>query len=64
MGDWNTKVGSWGIPGVMGKFDFGAKNEAEQSLTEFYKENTLVIAKTLFQQYKKWHYMWTSPNGQ
>jgi len=37
----------------MGKFDFGAKNEAEQSLTEFYKENTLVIAKTLFRQYKK-----------
>ena len=27
IGDWNTKVGSWEIPGVMGKFDFGAQNE-------------------------------------
>ena len=35
-----------------------------QSLTEFYQENTLVIADTLFQQHKGRHYTWTSPDGQ
>ena len=39
--------------GVTGKFDLGAKNEAEQRLTEFCQENTLVIANTLFQQHKR-----------
>ena len=33
-------------------------------LTEFCQENTLVIANTLFQQYKGQLYRWTSPNGQ
>ena len=33
-------------------------------LTEFCQENTLVIANTLFQQYKRWLYTWTSPDGQ
>ena len=28
------------------------------------KENTLVVANTLFQQYKRWLYTWTSPDGQ
>ena len=37
------------MPGVTGKFDFGAQNEAGQRLTEFYQENTPVIAKILFQ---------------
>ena len=36
------------------------KNEARQSLTEFYQENTLVIARTLFQQRKRRLYTWTS----
>ena len=31
---------------------------------EFCQENTLVIANTLFQQHKRWLYMWTSPDGQ
>ena len=31
---------------------------------EFCQENTLVIANTLFQQYKRWLYTWTSPDGQ
>ena len=26
--DWNAKVGSQEIPGVIGKFDFGIQNEA------------------------------------
>ena len=61
--DWNAKAGSQEIPGVTGKFGLGMKNEAGQRLTEFCQENTL-IAKTLFQQYKKRLYIWTSPTGQ
>ena len=53
IGDWNAKVGSQEIPGVKGKFDFGAQNEAGQRLIEFCQENALVIAHTLFQQHKR-----------
>ena len=35
------------IPGVTVKFDLGVQNEAEQRLTEFCQENTLVIENTL-----------------
>ena len=52
IGDWNAKIGSQEIPGVTGKFGLGIQNEAEQRLTEFCKENTLVIANTLFQKHK------------
>ena len=31
---------------------------------EFYQENALVIANTLFQQHKRILYTWTSPDGQ
>ena len=64
IGDWNAKVGSQEIPGVTGKFGLGVQNEAGQRLTEFYKENTLVIANTLFQQHKTRLYTWTSSDGQ
>ena len=64
IGDWNAKVGSQEIPGITGKFGLGVQNEAEQSLTEFCQENTLVIANTLFQQHKRRLYKWTSPHGQ
>ena len=40
------------------------QNEAWQRLIEFCQENTLVIAKTLFQQHKRRLYTWTSPYGQ
>ena len=50
--DWNAKEGSPEIPGVTGKFRPGVENEAGQRLIEFCQENTLVIANTLFQQYK------------
>ena len=53
IGDWNAKVGSQEIPRVTGKFGLGVQNEAGQRLTEFCQENTLVIANTLFQQYKR-----------
>ena len=35
IGDWNAKVGSQEIPGVIGKFVLGIQNEAGQSLKEF-----------------------------
>ena len=38
---------------ISGKFEFGAQNEAGQSLIQFCQENTLVIANTLFQQHKR-----------
>ena len=48
IGDWDAKVGSQEIPGVMGKFGLGMRNEAGQRLTEFYQENAQVMANTLF----------------
>ena len=62
--DWKAKVGSQEKPGVTGKFGLGVQNEAGQRLTEFCKENALVIANTLFQQHKRRLYTWTSPDGQ
>ena len=64
IGDWNAKVGSQETPGVAGKFGLGVQNEAGQRLTEFCQENAVVIANTLFQQYKRRLYTWTSPDGQ
>ena len=52
IGDWNAKVGSQEIPGVTSKFGLGVQNEAGQRLTEFCQENTLAIARTLFQKQK------------
>ena len=49
----NAKVGIQKITQVSGaKFDLGVQNEAGQRLTEFCKENALVIANTLFQQHE------------
>ena len=64
IGDWNAKVGSHGIPGVIGIFGFGVQNGAGQRLREFFQENALVIANTLFHQHKRRLYTWTSPDGQ
>ena len=64
IGDWNAKVGSKEIPGIIGKFDLGVQNETGQRLTEFCQENTLGIANTLFQQHKRRLYTWSSPDGQ
>ena len=61
---WNAKVGSLETPGVTGKFGLGVQNEAGQTLIEFWWENALVIANTLFQQHKRRLYTWTSPDGQ
>ena len=64
IGDWNAKVGSQEMPGVKGKFGLGIWNEVWQRLTEFWQENALVIANTLFQQHGRRLYTWTSPEGQ
>ena len=64
IGDWNAKVGSRETPGVTGKFGLGMRNEAGQRLIGFGQENALVLANTLFQQYKRRLYTWTSPDGQ
>ena len=64
IGDLNAKVGCQEIPGITVTFGLGVQNEAVQRLTEFRQENTLVIANTLFQQYKRRLYTWTSPDGQ
>ena len=64
IGDWNAKVRSQEIPGVIDKFGLGMQNEAGQRLTEFCQENALVIANTLFQQHKRILYTGTSPDGQ
>ena len=62
--DWNAKVGSQETHGVTGEFGSGVWNEAGQRLIEFCKENTLVIANTLFQQHKKRLFTCTSSDGQ
>ena len=64
IGDWKAKAGSQETPGVTGKFGFGIRNEAGQRLIEFCQGNALVIANTLFQQYKRRLYTWISPDGQ
>ena len=53
IGNWNAKVGGQEIPRVTGKFGLGLQNEADQRLTEFCQENTLVIANTVSQQHKR-----------
>ena len=53
IGDWNAKVGSQETSGVTGKFGLAIRNEAGQRLIEFFQENALVIANTLFQQHKR-----------
>ena len=53
IGNKNAKVESQETPGVTGKFSLGVQNEAGQRLIKFCKENTLVVANTLFQQHKR-----------
>ena len=67
IGDWNAKAGSQEIPGVTDKFGLGVQNEVGQRLTEFFQENVLVIANTLFQQHEKTLHMditrWSIPKS-
>ena len=63
-GDWDAKVGNQETPGVTGKPALRVQSEAGQRLIEFYRENALVIANTVFQQHKRRLYTWTSPDSQ
>ena len=51
--EWNAKVGSQEIPGVTGKLGLGVQNKAQQRLTQFCQENTLVIANTQFPKHRR-----------
>ena len=65
-GDWNTKVGSQEVLRVTDKFGFGVQNEAEQRLTEFCQENTMVIANIILRQETTLHMniiRWLIPKG-
>ena len=53
IGDWNAEVESQKTLRITGKFGLGVRNEAGQSLIEFFQENALVPANTLFQQHKR-----------
>ena len=53
IGDWNANIGSQETLGVTGKFGLGIWNAAGQRLIEFWQDNALVIANTLFQQHKR-----------
>ena len=53
IGGWNAKVVSQETPGITGKFGLGIQFEAGQRLIVFCQENALVIANSLFQQYKR-----------
>ena len=64
IGDWNAKVGSQETPGITGKFGYAVQNEAEEKVTKFGQEHTLVIANTFFQQHKRRFYTWKSSDGQ
>ena len=64
IGDWNAKVRSQEIHGIIGKFDTGVQTEGGVRLIEICQENSLVIASTLFQQHKRRLYRWASPDGQ
>ena len=62
--DFPGKSTGVGHNGVTGKFGLGMQNEAGQRLIGFCQENALVIANTLFQQYKRRLYTLASPGGQ
>ena len=63
-GDWNAKVGSQEIPGIMQIWHWSTKWSRAKANKEFCQENTLFIASTAFQQHKRRLYTWTSPDGQ
>ena len=52
IADWNTKVGSQEISRMTGKFGHRVQSKAGQRITEFYQENTQIIANTPCQQHK------------
>ncbi|CAF2561786.1 unnamed protein product [Rotaria sp. Silwood2] len=64
-GDWNAKVGSdntnWKL--VMGKYEYGDRNERGGRLLEFAALHNLHICNTRFQQKANRKWTWASPDG-
>ena len=65
IGDWNAKVGSQRYLEKQANLVLEYKMKQVKGQQSFQKKNsTLVIANILFQQHKRRHYTWTSPDGQ
>ena len=62
IGDWNAKVGSQETSGNRQIWPRSTEG-SRAKLIELCQENALVRANTLFQQYKRKLYTWTSPDG-
>lgn len=61
MGDFNAKVGEGELPGVVGKWGLGDRNDRGDLLVQFCQEKELVITNTLFKMPVRRRYTWTSP---
>ncbi|XP_047511711.1 craniofacial development protein 2-like [Pieris napi] len=61
MGDLNAKVGAGEVPGVIGPYGLGVRNERGEALIEFCQEHELVVTNTLFKHHPRRLYTWTSP---
>ena len=64
MGDWNKKVENQEIPGVTGKFGLGVQRRSRTKANRVLPRQCTDHSKDLFQQHKRWIYMWTSSDGQ
>ena len=51
--NWSAKVGNQEITDVKGKFELGVQNKADQRLTDFCQDSTMVIANTLLTTQEK-----------
>ena len=66
MGDFNSKVGrivDSNEKGVAGSFRLVERNDCGIRLVEFAMENEMAITNTMFMNYKRRLYTWTSPDG-
>jgi len=66
MGDFNAKVGRR-EPSAMSSavwlYGLGETNEAGEQLEDFYLEHELALANTMFKQYPRRLYTWTSSDA-
>ena len=61
VGDWNAVVGEGQEGHAVGKCGLGVRSNRGQRLTDFCKENELVITNTFFQQHPRRRYTWVKP---
>ncbi len=63
MGDWNSKVGSKEIDGiVVGKFGWWEGNKRGRDLVEFAAKSNMKIANTFFKKKEEKKWTWISPD--